>query len=99
MKDCQAANQINQQQTYYEDEGGDWLPEEVEEVGDEEGEGGEHVEGEGGAGGQGKLGGGQQVPGIVKLLLLLFLLLLLLLLLLHIIMNIILKGSFEPASL
>ena len=44
----------------------------MEEVGDEEGEGGEHVEGEGGAGGQGKLGGGQQVPGIVKLLLLHF---------------------------
>ena len=69
MKDCQATNQIKQQQTYCED--CDWIPEEVEEVGDEEGEGGEHVEGEGGAGGQGKLGGGQQVPGIVKLLLLL----------------------------
>jgi len=35
----------------------------MKKVGDEEGEGGEHVESEGGSGGERQLGGGQQVSG------------------------------------
>ena len=41
---------------------GDAIPEQAEEVGDEEGEGGEDVEGEGGARGERKLGRCKQVP-------------------------------------
>ena len=40
----------------------DKIPEQAEEVGDEEGEGGEDVEGEGGARGERKLGRRKQVP-------------------------------------
>ena len=43
------------------EEKGEEKPEEMKEVGDEEGEGGEHVESERSSGGERQLGGGQQV--------------------------------------
>ena len=43
-------------------------PEEMKKVGDEEGEGGEHVESERGSGGERQLGGGQQVSAKCNLL-------------------------------
>ena len=43
------------------EEKGEKKPEKMKKVGDEEGEGGEHVESERSSGGEGQLGGGQQV--------------------------------------
>ena len=50
-------NMFNRSRTIADDEGDDCeIPEQVKEVGDEEGEGGEDVEDEGGARGERKLG-------------------------------------------